>query len=164
MSDELIQKNEGLAIDCRATKSSCCYKGMVFLPNEEYEKIFKYIEANSKEDMQEFVNRCKKYDGFYLYDQQGKCQFLDDIGCGSCRLHDKGVKPTECFWWPLHVYKTKASNLEIRVGSCCSGCTYVEDIQVKKVVSDLEWIGYDRIMKFREVYSCGEKYRVIKKL
>jgi len=158
------KNNKNLAKSCRETKSSCCYKGLIFLPDEEYFKILEYTQLNLEEHAEEFMARCKKYDGFYLYDQKSKCQFLDEIGSGSCRLHDKGVKPSECFWWPLHVYVGDEDELEIKVSNCCSGCLLINKDDVQKIKKDAERIGYDLFAKLRQVHPCGETYAVVEKI
>ena len=158
--------NEQLALACQATCSSCCKKGKIFLPNGEYEKILEWITENSPDDVAEFQARSEKYDGFHLYDQKSRCQFLDvkDL----CRLHTWGVKPRECFWWPLHIYTTESNNLDIRVStSCCSAYQHIGPLSpyVDAVQAEVEDLGAALIRRFRVAYPgsySGNSLREIK--
>jgi hypothetical protein len=55
-------------------------------------------------------------------DQKDCCQFLSEKNL--CRLHLEGVKSSECFWWPVHIYGTEPENLELRVATICCKAGY----------------------------------------
>jgi Fe-S-cluster containining protein len=115
--------NQKLAAACQSKCASCCCKGMIFLPENEFQAIKQWVSNKSPADLSEFEQRTKMFDGFRLYDQKDRCQFLDQGNL--CRLHSQGVKPTECFWWPFHVYAASDKSLEIRLStSCCDGYKY----------------------------------------
>jgi|GEM_PF-1066228 len=145
--------NHLLASACQATCSSCCKKGKIFLPEEQYNLIKDWAEKSSPDELDEFKNRSERFDGFFLYDQRDRCQFLD--GENLCRLHNEGVKPRECFWWPLHVYTQDEGKFEVRAStSCCSAFKHLnqESPYVSEVQAESEAIGAIIIKKFREVY------------
>ena len=104
-------------------------------------------------DLAEFETRCEKHDGFSLYDQQDSCQFLDKNNL--CRLHDAGVKPSECYWWPYHVYEEKDGSLSIRLStSCCEGYKSVGSgvAFIATVENQARSIGGSLLRKFRQTY------------
>jgi len=145
--------NNALALDCQKTCSSCCKKGKIFLPDAQYDAICDWLERNSAAELGEFRDRCEHFDGFHLYDQKNKCQFLDAENL--CRLHTQGVKPRECFWWPLHVYMTGERKLEIRAStSCCDAFQHLrkDSPYVDEVQAETEFLGSDIIERFRSVY------------
>lgn len=145
--------NDRLASACQATCSSCCKKGKIFLPEDQYQAIRSWVATNSPGELQQFESRTEAFDGFRLYDQQDICQFLDRQDL--CRLHNQGVKPRECFWWPLHVYTTGSEGLEIRVSnSCCEGYKHItpDSPYVEGVIDEVKALGAELIGKFRDVY------------
>jgi hypothetical protein len=147
------QINEKLAQACQATCSSCCKKGKIFLPDAQYLAIRDWVQKNSPGEIEEFESRSEKFDGFYLYDQQDICQFLDERDL--CRLHTQGVKPRECFWWPLHVYTGEGDNLDIRVSTSC--CTAYQNLSadspyVDSIERESKQLGDSLIRRFRNVY------------
>jgi hypothetical protein len=147
------QINNNLASACQATCSSCCKKGKIFLPDQQFQAIRHWVLENSPSELGEFDARSEKFDGFYLYDQQDICQFLDKEDL--CRLHTEGVKPRECFWWPLHVYKGEKENLEIRAStSCCTAFQHLpgDSPYVDVVEEESRQLGDSLIRKFRDVY------------
>ena len=151
---EPVPINEQLAVACQATCSSCCKKGKIFLPDQQFQAIRDWVIANSPAELGEFDVRSEKFDGFYLYDQQDSCQFLDESDL--CRLHTQGVKPRECFWWPLHVYtKAEDASLEIRAStSCCTAYQHInsESPCVNDVEAESRTLGAELINRFRSVY------------
>lgn len=145
--------NDKLAQACQATCSSCCKKGKIFLPDAEYQAISDWVRENSPGELEEFEKRSEKFDGFYLYDQQECCQFLD--GANLCRLHTQGVKPRECFWWPLHVYAGEKGELDIRVStSCCLAYQHIdaESPAVDALEAESRKLGGALIERFRAEY------------
>lgn len=152
-SDSKLDFNDRLASACQATCSSCCKKGKIFLPEVQYQAIRKWVATNSPGELDEFESRTEAFDGFRLYDQMDICQFLDKQNL--CRLHNHGVKPRECFWWPLHVYTTESSDLEIRVSSsCCDGYLHIQPDTpyVDGVIDEVKVLGSELIRNFRGVY------------
>jgi len=152
-ADQSSKINEQLAASCQATCSSCCKKGKIFLPDQQYQAILEWLLNHSPQEIGEFEARSEKFDGFYLYDQQDSCQFLDQADL--CRLHTHGVKPRECFWWPLHIYTTENTDLDIRAStSCCEAYKHLgaDSAYVDAVESEVEQLGVDLVRKFRAVY------------
>jgi len=148
------ETNERLAAACQECSAACCRKGKLFLPEREYLAIRRYLAEFSQADIDEFDARCTKQDGFRLYDQQTKCQFLDEMNL--CRLHTKGVKPSECFWWPFHVYAAADGELEIRLStSCCDGFKAVSDPLpfTNQIALQAGEIGFDLLRTFRKFYA-----------
>ncbi|KKQ18298.1 MAG: hypothetical protein US31_C0006G0029 [Berkelbacteria bacterium GW2011_GWA1_36_9] len=156
--------NKELAIACQKNNSNCCRKGKIFLPKQEWENIKNWVNNNLPEVVNEFKERTIPYPTFYLYDQRNGCQFLSNNG--SCQLHNEGVKPTECFWWPIHVYSGKDGQMEIRIATtCCDGCQSIRNDQefLEIVEKDAKRIGLDVIRQFRTIFPGGyHKYETIK--
>ena len=114
-ADEL---NDQLATACQKCGAACCKKGQIFLPRDEYVRIRSHALGLGLDQTAEFDSRITDYGLFYLYDQKQGCQFLDSDNL--CRLHDIGLKPTECFWWPYHIFNSETDELEVRLSfSCC---------------------------------------------
>jgi Fe-S-cluster containining protein len=157
--------NSELAKSCQACQASCCRKGSVFLPTKEYTNIVDWLGKNSPDELGEFQSRSIKYADFYLYDQREACQFLDDRNL--CRLHLEGVKPTECFWWPFHVYVDEANRLEIRLStSCCDGYKHFRpNLPFISIIEEqARKFGADLIRAFRKVYKGSYDTKLVKKL
>jgi hypothetical protein len=157
--------NSSLATACQLSQGSCCKKGLLFLPEDEYQAIVEWVAANSANELGEFESRCVKYDGFYLYDQKDCCQFLTETNL--CRLHSEGVKPSECFWWPVHIYGTKPENLELCVATgCCNACEYIDTNSslLDDITKRFHELGADVICRFRGVYSGSYEKRFLRKL
>lgn len=145
--------NDSLASACQKTCSSCCKKGKIFLPFAQYDSICEWGDKHSPAEMEEFRARSERFEDFYLYDQKDRCQFLDPSDL--CRLHNRGVKPRECFWWPLHVYVGESSTMEIRAStSCCDAYKLLNENSpyVDEVQAEAEGLGSSMIEKFRSVY------------
>jgi Fe-S-cluster containining protein len=145
--------NVPLAEACQQACSKCCCHGKIFLPAVEFEKISAWLEQHSPGDLAEFRSRMEAHDGFHLYEQGTRCQFLDDKNL--CRLHVPGVKPRECFWWPLHVFDVGDGQLEVQVSTeCCSAWRQVEKEPrlAQAVAAEVDELGKDLIKKFRKVY------------
>ena len=156
--------NKPLASACQAACSSCCCKGKIFLPSAEYDRLRVWVRENAVSDLEEFDSRSECLDGFYLYDQKTRCQFLD--ARNLCRLHDKGVKPTECFWWPLHIYTGADDSLEIRVStSCCDAYKSIppESPLVASLKKEALQLGRELLKKFRDVYSGSYNGRLLER-
>ncbi len=154
--------NCGLAGACQATEASCCKKGKIFLPPSEYQAILDWLQTHSPAEIDSFKARCAHHDdAFILYDQEQRCQFLDDANL--CRLHRDKVKPSECFWWPLHVYTpVEGEGLEIRVATCCEGYRCKGDLEgyLEEIEARAKVIGYDRIRAFRKVYEGNSDKKI----
>jgi hypothetical protein len=156
--------NDLLATACRAAGASCCKLGRLFLPLEECRQIEAWLAASSADELDEFRRRCAPHEGFHLYAQENRCQFLDDQ-C-LCRLHSVGLKPSECFWWPFHVYVNQQDQLEIRLAaSCCASRLHCQPGLpfVGQVEAQVRRLGTDLIRRFRRVYP-GSYQTVLVKL
>lgn len=162
MKDSENTLNARLATSCMSTCSSCCKKGKLFLPNTEYERMRTWLITNSPEELKPFEERCEKHDGFFIYDQKNACGFLDDRDL--CRLHVSGVKPTECFAWPFHVYLDDKMTLEIRYSdTCCLAYHAIEaglDESISYARELLAHYDEEVIRSFRNIYngSYGSKH------
>ncbi|WP_414587514.1 hypothetical protein [Scytonema sp. PCC 10023] len=157
--------NSSLANACQLTQASCCKAGLLFLPEQEYQAIVQWLAGNSASELGEFESRCVKYDGFYLYDQKDNCQFLTETNL--CRLHPEGVKPSECFWWPVHIYGTEPENLELCVATkCCTACEYIDanSYLLDDITKRAHELGCDVICRFRRVYLGSYEKRFLRKL
>jgi hypothetical protein len=150
--------NDLLATACQKCGSPCCKKGQIFLPRAEYKRIHEHVVLLGEAETKEFESRVSDHGLFFLYDQKIGCQFLD--AHNLCRLHNIGLKPSECFWWPYHVYAGSApGTLEIRVYmDCCDGHEADGDNSSYHQVIEEEaaQIGFDVLRKFREAYCGGD--------
>ncbi len=105
--------NDKLADACRSRGSKCCKSGTFLLKPWEYESIERWVAANGTAgDLRELHDRMSGM----VYDQRQRCQFLD--GRDLCRLHVYGVKPLECWFWPLHTAED-GDHVEVSVATCC---------------------------------------------
>ncbi len=154
--------NSLLASSCEAGHSACCKDGYIFLPKKEFETVLQYLATQPK-NLKEFRSRVTDFGNFLLYNQKTRCQFL--LADERCELHPLGIKPTECFWWPAHVYLADDGTLEIRVANCCSGCGLIQpnSPHVEKVAEQARTIGLPIITEFRRTHSYGKDYRVVMK-
>ena len=152
--------NSNIAKSCISNCSSCCKKGRLFLPKAEYEQMRNWLIKNSPEENDDFENRIEKHDGFFIYDQKNSCGFLDEKNL--CRLD--GVKPTECFAWPFHVYLDDKQEVEIRYSdTCCQAYQEIEahrDEAIHYAREQLTHYNEETIRAFRNTYngSYGTKY------
>jgi Fe-S-cluster containining protein len=154
--------NGAIAQTCQESNAACCRKGKLFIPESEYTHIANWILNNSPDELKEFQSRLEVFDGFYLYDQQDTCQFLDRHAL--CRLHTSHVKPSECFWWPLHVYKSDTGELEIKAANyCCLAAVEItkETHHVDLMEKQARHIGLHLITAFRNVYPGAPKDKVL---
>ena len=158
--------NPKLATACQRTSAACCRKGQLFIPDRELAALRAWLEAHPEEDRQAFEARLTPCEGFALYDQQDACQFLNEDN--RCRLHADKVKPSECFWWPLHVYRAADQDqLEVRVStSCCQAHTHItaDSTLVDDVVSAVDDLGADLFYRFRAVYQGSYSGRPLRKI
>jgi hypothetical protein len=128
------------------------------MPRGEYERVRQYVVSMGPTEMVEFASRVTDHGLFFLYDQRNGCQFLDPSNL--CRLHNLGIKPAECFWWPYHIFTNDENQavLELRVFlDCCDGHeAYQGDPSYPQMIEEAaQHIGLDVIKKFREVYHGG---------
>lgn len=163
METEESTDNALLASSCVKEQAACCKDGYIFLPRSEYLSIIEYL-SGKPDELQEFTSRVANHGDFLLYNQKTRCQFLQPDE--QCELHPLGIKPTECFWWPAHVYLAEDSTLEIRVATCCSGCSLIQpdSSHVKKVAEQARTIGLLLLKSFRTIHSYGKNYKVVAKL
>lgn len=148
------EANSNLAAACQACASSCCKKGLLFLLPEEKDQIEEWIRAKSPNELDSFRTKLEDCGDFFLFDQEDSCQFLDDRNL--CRLHVDGVKPTECFIWPAHVYVGNLGDLEVRISnSCCEGFKYISvgHPAIDSAESLARRAGYERMLAFRAKYG-----------
>ena len=165
ITQKFEEANQSLANACIACKSSCCKKGLLFLLPEEKEQIEKWILTNNPDWHERFLANLKEEQDFFLFDQEDSCMFLDTQNL--CRLHEDGVKPQECFVWPLHVYEGDMGNPQIRVSTtCCEGYKFVEadTPSVHACESYAHQIGHDRLSRFREIYKGSYGNRFVKEI
>jgi len=160
-TEKFEEANLNLANACIACKSSCCKKGLLFLLPEEKEQIENWILANNPGWHERFLANLKEEQNFFLFDQEDSCMFLDTQNL--CRLHEDGVKPQECFVWPLHIYEGDLGNPQIRVSTtCCEGYKFItsDNPGIEACEFYANQIGHDRLSRFREVYkgSYGNKF------
>lgn len=150
--------NDFLASACQQCGAACCKMGKIFLPPVEHERIRRHVAALGAEAEAEFAERTTDHGYFFLYDQRNRCQFLDERNL--CRLHNLGLKPSECFWWPYHVFPGEGpSGLELRVFTgCCDGhkADHPDSPYHQLIESQAAKFGFDVIRKFREVYAGGK--------
>jgi len=155
MNNKVNPINYKLANACQKNGSACCKLGQLFMTTDEHAAIVKWLSINSPEELGVFKARARRLEGFFLYDQGNRCQFLDEQEL--CRLHADKVKPAECFWWPLHVYRNPISAaLEIRIStSCCEGhsCVRISDGIVDDIRNECKIIGTEVIHRFRDEYK-----------
>lgn len=155
-------ENLHLADSCGQANVICCKKGYIFLPPSEHNAIAEYLK-DTTEALREFESRITDHGDFFLYDQKSNCQFLREDNL--CQLHPIGIKPTECFWWPGHVY-IGLDGLEIRVATCCGGCHHLKNNSphIAKIAQQAEEIGHELLIKFRQIHNYGDDYKVVKKI
>jgi len=148
------EANFNLAAACQACAASCCKKGLLFMLPEEKQQIEEWIIRESPAELAPFRSKLENCGDFYLFDQEDSCQFLDDRNL--CRLHADGVKPTECFIWPAHIYVGNMGDLEVRVSdNCCDGFKFISSSHaiIDSVESLAHRAGYERILAFRGKYG-----------
>lgn len=151
--------NNKLASACQACSASCCKKGLLFMLPEEKRQIDDWILENSPNELEPFHSKLEDCGNFYLFDQEDSCQFLDERNL--CRLHDDGVKPTECFIWPAHLYVGNLGDLEVRVSdSCCEGFKFISSTHtvIDSVENLAHHAGYERILDFRRKYAGSYRH------
>ena len=157
--------NLKLAAACRTQCAACCRRGVIFLPESEYQALRQWVVNNAPADLPALEARTKQFDEFRLYDQKDRCQFLDERN--DCRLHAEGVKPGECFWWPFHVFIAADGGLEIRMSTtCCEGFRhYTPGLPfLDQVEAQARAIGYARLRAFRAVFPGSDQLMVVKAL
>lgn len=158
------EENNQLARACMAKGAACCKKGMLFLQPSEYRRIVDHLAKNgSPKELAEWLARCQQKDGYYLYDQKDACQFLDERNL--CRLHGAGIKPSECFWWPLHVFWDPGEGFSLKAGTyCCDGCRFLsaQSGHTAMVERQARDIGLDLLKRFRADYPGQAAYRHVK--
>ncbi len=121
-----------LCAACTATGAACCKSGHVFLTLEEHARLEEHCaEAREASFGEAFHRRITMDTDFALLDQGDGCLFLD--ADNGCTLHAIGLKPQECHWWPLHVYR-QADDTGERMSVClsdycCDGIRNVAEAQ-----------------------------------
>ncbi len=148
--------NDGLAAACQACHSACCKKGKIFLPPDELAAMRAAAKLQSPDFVAEFESRLSEGPDYALYDQRDGCQFLTTDNL--CSLHDKGMKPRECFWWPYHVYINESGVPSIEVSTtCCEAWRKHDDEGARRFLNDIDeqvnGLGVEVITDFRGAYS-----------
>lgn len=115
------------------------------------------LVATRPEELADFDKRVENHGAFLVYDQKSGCQFLD--ADDLCTLHDEGLKPTECHWWPYHVFARDENSLEIRLSQTC--CTayklHTERARYPALIAaQAREIGLDTLRSFRRIFP-GER-------
>jgi hypothetical protein len=118
---------------CDAAQSACCKSGSVFLAPDEHARLVRHCaESGDAALEQAFDQRVAVHDGFAMLDQRDGCMFLD--AGNRCTLHAIGLKPQECHWWPLHVYREaddRDGEMSVCLADyCCDGIRSMEDARV----------------------------------
>lgn len=153
MKAEINEINDQLAHACQTREAACCCKGKVFLPKDELFEIQKWLTVNQADMLPDFESRLEHYETFSLYDQKERCQFLDNDNL--CVLHESKTKPTECYWWPLHVYQGQDESLDIRVSTtCCDAYKHIpsDSSLVDDVEAGVERLGKEIFFDFRKAF------------
>ena len=159
--------NKFLTRACQDCFSECCKKGKIFLLPEEVEAIENWLPGNAPEKIGAFRERLRPFPQFVFVEQHNRCVFLDESGL--CELHVAGVKPEECFLWPLYVFVDELGTIDIRVfRECCQGHKAVtfDHPSVEKATIYARRIGYERLLSFRAAYSGDKIYddRILRRL
>ncbi|MDR2674076.1 MAG: hypothetical protein LBC18_04200 [Opitutaceae bacterium] len=160
--------NAKLSLSCQAKASACCKKGLLFMPAEEVSAIDRFISASHDgAALDEFHSRLKKHEGFFLYNQQNACQFLD--AGNLCLLHGKGIKPRECFWWPYHVYFDTTGKMVIAISkTCCDAWKHHEPEIAAQFCDDIEdcvnGCGEETVRRFRDAYAGSYGHETVREI
>ena len=154
-------ENINLANECINSCSQCCFKGKVLLFPDEYESIKKHLSKTSESNLKEFLSNCENFEEFYLLNQNQRCQFLNNRNL--CTLHDLGLKPSECFWWPAHFYVTTGDTLEILLADyCCQSFKQINE-QSEHIQNMNNFLTEEKaliIKKFRKIYDGNFKNKL----
>jgi hypothetical protein len=148
--------NARLAAACQQKAAACCKKGSLFLSPAERATIERHVAAQGPAAAAEFAARIQAHDGFSLYDQRNRCQFLTDDNL--CSLHPLGIKPNECFWWPYHVYADGDGRLMIEISTtCCDACHYHDEVAAAQFLDAIDErvasLGPEVFRRFRATYG-----------
>lgn len=143
---------------CPGPDAACCRAGKIFLPEGQYRAVIRFLDLHGPGGAEgraaaiaEFTSRCEPHAGFWLYDQEERCQFLE--GQDRCGLSGTGVRPVECLWWPLHVYD-QDGQLGVHAATwCCTQAAASAGASVAGLVAEsAEETGLALIRAFRRVY------------
>jgi Fe-S-cluster containining protein len=150
---DLDPANQVIGHACQDAGAACCKQGKIFLPEGQHRAISRFLAGwAGLEDLAVFEARLEHHDGFALYDQQDRCQFLDQAS--RCRLYATGVRPLECLWWPLHVYAEPGGDLGVHAATwcCAAAAAATSPAHAAMVAESAEETGPDLIRRFRETY------------
>jgi hypothetical protein len=147
--------NRPVGAACQSADAACCRQGKIFLPEGQYRAIVRYLTVHLADAgaVAEFTGRCERHDGFWLYDQRDRCQFL--AADSTCGLFGTGVRPLECLWWPLHVYPGPDGRLGVNAATwcCTAGAAAAGGGMHADLVEDSAGeTGHALIRAFRQVY------------
>lgn len=123
---------ERLCSACDAAGAACCKSGSVFLTLAEHDAIAQHCAVDPDPALAEaFHQHASLHGSFAMLDQGVGCMFLDSRD--RCTLHERGLKPRECHWWPLHVYLESDEGAPRMAACladyCCAGVGSAEDAQ-----------------------------------
>ena len=115
---------ERLCVACDAAGAACCKSGSIFLTPAEHNAIVRHCAVQADAALAAtFGRRVSLHDGFAMLDQGEACMFLD--ARNRCTLHERGLKPRECHWWPLHAYQASDRGMPrmavCLADYCCAG-------------------------------------------
>ena len=148
--------NKGLAGACKACESACCKKGKIFLSPEEEARLARHAASLGPAAQEAYEGRLEAREGFSLYDQRDRCQFL--TADNLCSLHALGIKPNECFWWPYHVYVDSNGAPVIELSTTCCDAWKLHDLGaaagfLEAIDDQVNALGVDVIRAFRKAYD-----------
>ena len=124
---------ERLCAACDAAGAACCKSGSIFLTLAEHAAIALHCAVDADPALAAaFHDRASLHGGFAMLEQRDACMFLDSRD--RCTLHERGLKPRECHWWPLHVYQESdsgAPRMAVCLADyCCAGVGSTRDAQL----------------------------------
>ncbi len=157
--------NHILATTCQGCHAACCKQGKVFLPRAEHERIVRFLRQETPEGLAAYLERVEDHGEFLLYAQRDRCQFLDEREL--CQLHPLGLKPTECFWWPYHVFADDDGDLEVRVSALCCDAykAHGPDSPYPRLIArKVAELGPEVIQAFRRAFPGGVKTQPVGKV
>lgn len=147
--------NHILAKTCQGCHAACCKQGKVFLPRAEHDRIVRFLHE-TPDALAAYLERLEDHGEFFLYAQRDRCQFLDEREL--CQLHPLGLKPTECFWWPYHVFSDADGELEVRVSTLCCDAykAHGPDSPYPRLIArKVTELGPEMIQAFRRAFPGG---------
>lgn len=159
------ESNSKLAEACQSCAAQCCKKGLLFLLPSEEKAIRIWLNENDSNKLLEFDSCLTEHQQFFLFDQRDACMFLNSTN--MCTLHGAGIKPKECYLWPVHIYLDILGTPEVRISkSCCDGHRHVASDHpiIAEAVMFAADIGYERLLQFRSLYAGSYEHELLCKI